>query len=100
MPDILICPFKAAEADAGTKQTLTTPHVAGCHLQFPHPLGFRVVHFKFHCFLHIGFQKVFEQVAFFILETQKDMDDFFFFLFWVFFIVRCFDMRTESDRMF
>lgn len=75
MPDVLIGSFKAAEADTGTKQTLTAPHVTGCHLQFPHPLGFRVVHFKFYGFLHIGFQKVFQQVAFFILETQRDMDE-------------------------
>ena len=71
MPNILIGSFKAAEADASAKQTLTAPHVTGCHLQFPHPLGFGVVHLKFDRFLHIGFKEVFQQVAFLILEEQK-----------------------------
>lgn len=67
MPNILTGAFKAAEADTGTQQTLTTPHVTGGHLQFLHPLSFKVVHFKFDSFLHIGFEEVFQQVAFFIL---------------------------------
>ena len=75
MPNVLIGSFKAAEADASTQQALTTPHVTGCHLQFPHPLGFGVVHLKFDRFLHIGFEEVFQQVTFFILEKQRNMDD-------------------------
>lgn len=55
MPNILIGPFKVAEADTCTQQTLTTPHVAGRHLQLSHPLRFRVVHFEFDRFLHICF---------------------------------------------
>lgn len=54
MPNILIGPFKVAEADTCTQQTLTAPHVAGCHLQLSRPLGFGVVHFQFDRFLHIG----------------------------------------------
>lgn len=54
MPHVFIGSFEAAEADTSTQQTLTTPHVTGCHLQFSHPLGFRVVYFKFDCFLHVG----------------------------------------------
>lgn len=71
MPYVLIGSFKAAEADTSTQQTLPPPHVTGCNLQLPHPLGFRVVHFKSDCFFHIGFQEVFQQVTFFILNTQK-----------------------------
>lgn len=74
MPNILIGSFKAAEADTSAQQTLTTPHVTGYHLQLPHPLGFRVVHFKFDRFLHICFQEVFQQVTFFILERERNMD--------------------------
>lgn len=67
MPNVLTGSFKATEADTRTQQTLTTPHVTGGHLQLLHPLSFRVVHFKFDGFLHIGFQEVFQQVTFFIL---------------------------------
>lgn len=71
MPHVLIGSFKAAETDTSTQQTLTPPHVTGCYLQLPHPLGFRVVHFKFDRFFHISFQEVFQQVTFFILQKQK-----------------------------
>lgn len=71
MPYVLTGSFKAAEADTSTQQTLSPPHVTGCNLQLPHPLGFRVVHFKFDCFFHIGFQEVFQQVTFFILYKQR-----------------------------
>lgn len=71
MPYVLIGSFKAAESDTSTQQTLPSPHVAGCDLQLPHPLGFRVVHFKFDRLFHIGFQEVSQQVTFFILHKQK-----------------------------
>lgn len=68
MPHVLVGSLEAAEADARTQQTLTTPHVTGSHLQLPHPLRFGVVHLEFDWFLHIGFEKVFQQVTLFILE--------------------------------
>lgn len=72
MPHILIGSFKAAEADTSPQQTLTAPHVTGCHLQLPHTLGFGVIHFKFDCFFHICLQKILQQVVFLILEKQKE----------------------------
>lgn len=74
VPHVLIGSFKTAETDTGPQQTLTTPHVTGRHLQFPHPLGFRVVHFKFDRFFYIGFKEVFQQVALFVLARQRHFE--------------------------
>ena len=67
MPDVLIGPLKAAEAHAGPEQTLPPPHVVGHHLQLPHPLGLHAVQLQLDRFLHIGLQKVFQQVTLLIL---------------------------------
>lgn len=70
VPDVLIGSFKAAKSDASTQQTLTPPHVAGCHLQLPHALRFWVVNFNSDRFLHIGFQEVPQQITFFTLGRK------------------------------
>ena len=67
MPDVLVGPLKAAETHTGPEQTLPPPHVVGHHLQLPYPLGLHTVQLQLDWFLHIGFQKVFQQVTLFIL---------------------------------
>lgn len=37
MPNIFIGSLKTAKADAGSEKTLTSPHIAGNHLQFSDP---------------------------------------------------------------
>lgn len=71
MPDILTGSLVATEANASTKKTLSSPHVAGHHLQLTNPHGFSAVNLHLHLSLHVGFQKFLQQVTFFILEDSK-----------------------------
>lgn len=67
MPDILIGSLIAAEANTGTEQALTSPHVTGHHVKLTNPGGFSAVHLQLHCSLHVGFQELLQQVVLLIL---------------------------------
>lgn len=70
VPDVLIGSLVAAEADTGTEQTLSSPHVARHHLQLADPQGFAAVNLHLHPFLHVGFQNVLQQLILFILVEK------------------------------
>lgn len=71
VPDILIGSLVAAEADTGTEQTLSSPHVAGHHLQLTDPRGFGAVNLHLHYSLHVGLQELLQQLIFLILVKKK-----------------------------
>lgn len=70
VPDILIGSLVAAEADTGTEQALSSPHVAGQHLQLADPQGFAAVNLHLHIFLRVGFQDLLQQLILFILVKK------------------------------
>lgn len=70
VPDVLIGSLVAAEADAGTEEALSSPHVAGHHLQLTNPQGLAAVNLHLHSFLHVGFQDVLKQLILFILVEK------------------------------
>ena len=72
MPDILIGSLVAAEANTGTEQALSSPHVTGNHLQLTNSGGFRAVHLHPHRPLHVGFQKLLEQLILLILVNINE----------------------------
>lgn len=72
VPDVLAGSLVAAEANAGAQQALSSPHVAGHHLQLTHPGAFSAVHLHLHCFLHVGLQDLLQQLIFLILAHSKN----------------------------
>lgn len=67
MPDILIGSLVAAEANTGAQQAMSSPHVTGHHVQLTNIHGFRAEHLHCHGPLHVGVQKLLQEVILLIL---------------------------------
>lgn len=74
VPDILTGSLVAAEANTGTQQALSSPHVTGHYLQLTNPHAFSAVHLQLHCSLHVGFQELLQQFIFLILVHSNERD--------------------------
>lgn len=72
MPDIFICSLEAAEADTSSQQALSTPHIAGDHLQSSDLHGLGAVHLHPDWFLHIGLQQIFQHFIFLVLGESQE----------------------------
>ena len=72
VPDVLVGPLVAAEADAGTQQPLAPPQGAGHHLQLPQLHGLGAVHLHPHRLLRAGPQQLLQLVVLLILWVGHD----------------------------
>lgn len=72
VPDILTGSLVAAEANTGTQQALSSPHVTGHHLQLTNACAFSAVHLHPHCPLHVGLQELLQQVIFLVLVHSDE----------------------------
>ena len=72
MPDVLVGPLVAAEADAGAQQPLAPPQGARHHLQLPELHGLSAVHLHSHRLIRAGLQQLLQLVVLLVLRCGTE----------------------------